>query len=233
VYLWGGGEAHDRWFISDRVDYASSPAIREAGRQALAAAGIGIERVDHLDVYSCFPAAVQIGRDALGIAADDPRPLTVTGGLPYFGGPGNNYSMHAIAETMDRVRAQPGSVGLVTALGWFLTKHAVGVYSARPKDGPFVCEDAAPRQAILDAQTAPELAREPSGPASIETYTVLHDRDGTPVRGLVIGRLEDGRRFLAETPADRATLDGLMAAEGVGRRGRVATRDGVGHFAPS
>ena len=233
VYLWGSGEAHDRWFISDRVDYASSPAIREAGRQALAAAGIGIERVDHLDIYSCFPAAVQIGRDALGIAADDPRPLTVTGGLPYFGGPGNNYSMHAIAETMDRVRAQPGSVGLVTALGWFLTKHAVGVYSARPKDGPFVREDAAPRQAILDAQTAPELAREPSGPASIETYTVLHDRDGTPVRGLVIGRLEDGRRFLAETPADRATLDGLMAAEGVGRRGRVATRDGVGHFAPS
>ena len=233
VYLWGSGEAHDRWFISDRVDYASSPAIREAGRQALAAAGIGIERVDHLDIYSCFPAAVQIGRAALGIAAGDPRPLTVTGGLPYFGGPGNNYSMHAIAETMDRVRAQPGSVGLVTALGWFLTKHAVGVYSAQPKDGPFVREDAAPRQAILDAQTAPELAREPSGPASIETYTVLHDRDGTPVRGLVIGRLEDGRRFLAETPADRATLDGLMAAEGVGRRGRVATRDGVGHFAPS
>jgi acetyl-CoA C-acetyltransferase len=86
VHLWGTGQAHDRWFVSDRVDYVSSPAIREAGRQALDAAGIAIDRVDHLDLYSCFPAAVQIGRDMLGIAADDPRPLTVTGGLPYFGG---------------------------------------------------------------------------------------------------------------------------------------------------
>ena len=157
VYLWGGGQAHDRWFVSDRVDYTDSPAIREAGRQALDAAGIGIERVDHLDIYSCFPAAVQIGRAALGIAADDPRPLTVTGGLPYFGGPGNNYSMHGIAEIMDRVRARPGSIGLVTALGWFITKHAVGVYCAQPKDGPFVREDPAPRQAVLDAQPGPEL----------------------------------------------------------------------------
>lgn len=208
----------------------SSPAIREAGRQALGAAGIGIERIEHLDVYSCFPAAVQIGCDALGISADDPRPLTVTGGLPYFGGPGNNYSTHAIAEVMQRVRARPGSIGLVTALGWFITKHAVGIYGAVPKDGPFVRADPAPRQAILDAQPAPPLALEPDGPASIETYTVLHDRDGASVRGLVIGRLDDGRRFLADTPADRATLDGLMTTEGVGRRGRASTVDGAGRF---
>ena len=233
VYLWGGGQAHDRWFVSDRVDYTDSPAIREAGRQALDAAGIGIERVDHLDIYSCFPAAVQIGRAALGIAADDPRPLTATGGLPYFGGPGNNYSMHGIAEIMDRVRARRGSIGLVTALGWFITKHAVGVYCAQPKGVPFVREDPAPRQAVLDAQPGPELVHEPSGPASIETYTVLHDRDGAPVRGLVIGRLDDGRRFLSATPADRDVLDGLTAVEGVGRRGRVTTRDGVGCFEPS
>ncbi len=233
VYLWGSGQAHDRWFVSERVDYTSSPAIREAGRQALAAAGIGIDRVEHLDVYSCFPAAVQIGRDALGIAADDPRPLTVTGGLPYFGGPGNNYSMHAIAEMMARLRARPGAIGLVTALGWYLTKHAVGVYSAAPKDGPFVREDPAPRQAELDAGRAPELVREPSGPARIETYTVLHDRDGAPVRGLVIGRLDDGRRFLAAAPDDRALLEGLVAREAVGLRGLVGARDGLARFEPS
>jgi acetyl-CoA C-acetyltransferase len=232
VYLWGTGQAHDRWFVSDRVDYTSSPAIREAGCQALAAAGIAIDRVDHLDLYSCFPAAVQIGRDMLGIAADDPRPLTVTGGLPYFGGPGNNYSMHAIAETMDRVRARPGSIGLVTALGWYLTKHAVGVYCAEPKDGPFVREDPAPRQALLDAAPAPALAREPSGPASIETFTVLHDRDGAPLRGLVVGRLDDGRRFLAAAPDDPDVLAGLETREAVGLRGRVTTQDGAGCFDP-
>jgi acetyl-CoA C-acetyltransferase len=232
VYLRGTGQAHDRWFVSERVDYTSSPAIREAGRQALDAAGITIDRVDHLDLYSCFPAAVQIGRDMLGIAPDDPRPLTVTGGLPYFGGPGNNYSMHAIAETMARVRTRPGSIGLVTALGWYLTKHAVGIYAGEPKDGPFVREDPAPRQALLDAEPAPALALEPSGPATIETFTVLHDRDGAPMRGLLVGRLDDGRRFLADTPDDPAVLCGLETHEAVGRRGHVATADGAARFDP-
>src|SRR5262249_26654029 len=191
----------------------ASPASGAPGGQAVAAAGFATDRVAHPHLSTSSPAAVQIGRDMLGIAADDHRPLTVTGGLPYFGGPGNNYSMHAIAETMDRVRARPGSIGLVTALGWYLTKHAVGVYSAAPKDGPFVREDRGPRQALLDTASAPELALEPSGPASIETFTVLHDREGAPMRGLVVGRLDDGRRFLAATPDDPAVLAGLEARE--------------------
>src|SRR5262245_12189980 len=233
VHLRGTGQAHDRWFVSDRLDYVSSPAIREAGRQALTAAGVTIDRVAHLDIYSCFPAAVQIGRHALGIAPDDPRPLTVTGGLPYFGGPGNNYSMHAIAEMVARLRATPGSLGLVTALGWYLTKHAVGVYSTAPGDGPFTREDPAPRQAVLDAGAAPEVVREPSGVGSVETYTVLYDRDGAPMRGVVIGRLDDGRRFLAGTPDDRVVLEGLVAREAVGLRGRVSTVEGLGRFQPA
>src|SRR5262249_61665697 len=99
VYLWGTGQAHDRWFVSERVDYTSSPAIREAGRQALGAAGIAIDRVDPLDLYSCFPAAVQIGREMLGIAADDPPTLTATGGRPFFGGRCNNCAMHRQPHT--------------------------------------------------------------------------------------------------------------------------------------
>jgi acetyl-CoA C-acetyltransferase len=232
VYLWGTGEATDRWFVSDRVGYTSSPAIREAGRQALSAAGVGIGDVDHLELYSCFPCAVQIGRDMLGVTADDPRPLTVTGGLPYFGGPGNNYSMHGIASMMDRLRDRPGSVGLVTALGWYLTKHAIGVYASKPKDGPFVRADPKPGQAAIDAAAAPEIVAEPSGDAVVETYTVVHDREGAPMRGIVVGRLDDGRRFLANTPDDRAVLEGLTLAEGVGVRGRV-TPGATNTFAPS
>jgi acetyl-CoA C-acetyltransferase len=140
--------------------------------------------------------------------------------------------MHAIAETMARVRARPGSIGLVTALGWYLTKHAVGIYSAASKNGPFVREDPAPRQALLDAERTPALVHEPSGPATLETYTVLHDRDGAPMRGLVIGRLDDGSRFLADTPDDPAVLQGLVTREAVGLRGRVTTTDGAGRFDP-
>src|SRR5262249_24481163 len=126
-----------------------------------------------------------------------------------------------------------GSLGLVTALGWYLTKHAVGVYSTAPGHRPFAREDPAPRQAVLDAGAAPEVVREPSGVGSVETYTVLYDRDGAPIRGAVIGRPDDGRRFLAGTPEDRVVLEGLVAREAVGLRGRVCTVEGVGRFEPA
>jgi acetyl-CoA C-acetyltransferase len=225
VYLWGSAAAHDEWFVSERVDFTSSPAIRSAGRAALETAGLEVADVAHLDLYSCFPCAVQIGRDMLGIAPDDPRPLTVTGGLAYFGGPGNDYSLHAIATMMDRLRAAPGTTGLVTALGWYLTKHAVGVYGADRPPRPWRPSDDARLQRDIDAQPGPALATDPVGDGTIETYTVLCDRDGAPLRGIVVGRTEDGRRFLANTPADRPLLELAMREEAIGRRGRV-TRDG-------
>jgi acetyl-CoA C-acetyltransferase len=157
----------------------------------------------------------------LGITDDDPRPLTVTGGLPYFGGPASNYSMHAIATMMDRLRARPGTTGIVTALGWYLTKHAIGVYSSAPPPRPWAVPDAAALQRALDAEPAPALAIAADGPATIETYTVLHDRDGAPMRGIVVARLADGRRALANTAPARDVLAELMAREAIGRSGRL------------
>jgi acetyl-CoA C-acetyltransferase len=225
VYLWSGADAHDHWLVSERVDHASSPAIRCVGRAALEAAGVGIDDVGLFDLYSCFPSAVQIGRDMLGIGADDPRPLTVTGGLPYFGGPGNDYAMHGIATMCERLRATPGTLGLVTALGWYVTKHAIGLYGAMPPPRPFAPVDGVALQRAIDAERGPVLVEAPAGTGAIETYTVLYDREGAPVRGIVIGRLDDGRRFLANTPSDPTLLDGLTRQEAIGRRGHVA-RDG-------
>ena len=227
VYLHGSADTHDLWYLADRVNYWNSPAIRAAGRRALERAGCGIADIDLLDLYSCFPCAVEIACEALGIADDDPRPLTVTGGLACFGGPGNAYSLNAIAQMMERLRAAPGKRGLVTALGWYVTKHSVGVYGTEPParvdafgQGSDPEADRA-LQATIDAEAHPALATEPSGPATIETCTVAYDRDGAPMRGIVIGRLDDGRRFLANTPGDRALLEGLVSAEPVGVRGRV------------
>ncbi|MFQ5668579.1 MAG: acetyl-CoA acetyltransferase, partial [Candidatus Binatia bacterium] len=232
VYIPGTADAHDLWFVSERVNYYSSPAIRVAGRKALEITGCGIEAIDFFDLYSCFPAAVRIGRDMLGIAADDPRPLTVTGGLPYHGGPGNNYTMHAIATMMGKLRAAPGTKGLVSGLGWYLTKHSIGIYSTTPPDGPWVREDPAQYQAALAGEVHPTLVTEARGRAEIETYTVLHDRDGTPITGIIIGRLADGQRFLANSPADRQVLEALMAREAIGQPGTVSPADGTNCFTP-
>jgi len=224
VFLHGCGDAHDLWHVSDRVNFHSSPAIRAIGAKAFAMAGIGIADVSFIDLYSCFPSAVEIGAQELGIAEDDPRGLTVTGGLPYFGGAGNNYVMHSIVTTMERLRAKPGTYGLVTANGWYVTKHSIGLYSTAPTEGPWAREDPAANQRELDAMVHPEFAERPEGDGTVETYTVVTDRKGRRF-GIVFGRLADGRRFLANTPDDDATLDWMTREEMLGRPGRVTAGD--------
>ena len=234
VYLRGCGDATDLWFVTDRVNYHSSPAIRASGARALSMAGATIDEVAHLDLYSCFPSAVQITRDMLGIAAGDPRPLTITGGLPYFGGPGNNYVTHSIASMVETLRADPGSLGLVTANGWYVTKHSTGVYSTEPPRQEW--RRASPKidQAAIDAEPHPPLATEPAGDAVVETYTVLFNREGAPERGIVIGRLAGGERFIANTPADARTLESMTKHEMIGTKGRVsAGGDGINLFVPA
>jgi acetyl-CoA C-acetyltransferase len=234
VYLHGCGDATDHWFITERVDYHSSPAIKSMGERALSMAGAGIGDMQYIDLYSCFPSAVQIGRDMLGIAHDDPRTLTMTGGLPYFGGPGNNYVTHSIATMVERLRADRQALGLVTANGWYVTKHSAGVYGARPPEQAWQRTDPKLDQKTIDAQAKPAFTEQPSGAATVETYTVTFDRDGAPELGIVIGRDADGRRFIANTPGDRRTLEAMTKHEFVGAKGTAAqSEDGRNVFSPS
>jgi acetyl-CoA C-acetyltransferase len=220
VYLHGCADAADLWHPLDRQNYHSSPAMRLTGQRALQMAETTLADIDIIDLYSCFPVAVEIGAEELGLALDDPRGLTVTGGLPYAGGPGNNYVMHSIAVMMQRLRARRGAKGLITGNGWYLTKQSTGVYSTDPVEGPWSREDPGVIQRQIDALPHPPIVEHPEGVATIETYTVVHGREGYRL-GIVIGRDSAGHRFVAETPKDEATLQGLEAVESVGRTGQV------------
>ena len=220
VYLHGCADAADLWFMMDRQNFHSSPAMRLTGKLALEMAGVTLDQIDYFDLYSCFPVAVEIGAEELGLALDDPRGLTVTGGLPYAGGPGNNYAMHSIAAMMGKLRTKPGGWGLTTGKGWYLTKQSTGVYSTRRPEQPFERQDPKVLQAEIDSLSHPVVTETPQGAAKIETYTVVHRREG-PFMGIVIGRDESDRRFAAVTPADAETLAGLEVGEQVGRTGRV------------
>lgn len=227
VFLHGCADAHDLWFPLDRQNYHSSPAMRLTGKAALDMAGITLDQVSHFDLYSCFPSAVQIGARELGLALDDPRGLTVTGGLPYAGGPGNNYAMHSVVVMMQRLRARPGEFGLVTANGWYLTKQSTGVYGTTKPRNSISPDASASLQAQINSLEHPTVIEKPSGAARIETYTVVHGREGYML-GIVIGRDSENRRFVAQTPKDPSVLASLESVEGVGRTGRVAFSDETG-----
>lgn len=221
VYLHGCADGHDHWHVSERINLHSSPAIRRGAAQALAMAGKKLDEISFFDLYSCFPSAVEIGCQEIGLSEDDPRGLTVTGGLPYFGGPGNNYVTHSISEMMRRVRGKPGSFGLVTANGNYVTKHSYGIYSTAPTQGTWRREDPAKLQAELDALPKAPFTETPSGAAKIETYTVMHGKNG-PEYGVIFGRLDaTGQRFVANPPADPAVLLDLQNRDSLGRPGTV------------
>lgn len=216
VFLHGYADVAERE-IMERADLSASPAARMACTAALQKAGIGVDEVSYFDFYSCFPIPVfNAACDGLGLSPDDPRGLTVTGGLPFFGGPGNNYSMHAVATIVEKLRANPGAYGFVGANGGFMSKYSAGVYSTRPREWS-VC-DSKPLQAVIDALPAPELAVEADGPAKVETYTVVYDK-GVPSYAIVIGRLEaSNRRFLANSlDGDQQTLQAMLDGDPLGR----------------
>jgi len=232
VYLHGCADAHDHWYISDRHNFHSSPAMRTVGRETLEMAGMTIADMDRFDIYSCFPSAVQIACREMGIPEADPRGLTVTGGLPYFGGPGNNYVTHSIAQMLDVVRAKPGSKGMVTANGNYVTKQSAGIYSTDAPAKPFKPKDPATYQSVIDADKGVPAVETASGPATIETYTVMHDRKG-PSFSILFARLADGRRFIANTPDDPKLLQDMVDRDYVGANGVVTNADGRNTFRPA
>jgi len=221
VYLHGAGEAGDQ-FLSERPCLDSSWAMEVALSRALESAGRTVDQIDLFDLYSCFPCAVFSACAALGLDPEtETRPLTVTGGLPFFGGPGNNYSLHGIASMAERLRAAPGQLGLVLANGGWMTKEAAGVYSTTRPAAFRPAEPAAkPAEAVAIA----------SAPASgtLETFTVVHGRSG-PERGIAACRTQDGQRFLALAgPAALALL--REEASPVGRPVSVTTEGEVNTF---
>ncbi|MFU8814652.1 MAG: acetyl-CoA acetyltransferase [Pseudomonadales bacterium] len=214
VYPWAGTDAHDHYHVSNRDNLYSSPAIRIAGGRALQLAGLTPADLQLVDVYSCFPVAVQIAAAEIGLDAS--RPLTITGGLTFAGGPLNNYVMHSIARAVELLRQDQGAKCLITANGGYLTKHAFGVYAAEPPTAPFRHENV---QAEVDATPTREVVLNYSGDATVESYTVMYGAEG-PSIGHVVCLLPDGRRAWANCD-DPEVLQAMTQEEFCGRPVRV------------
>ncbi|MEJ2168238.1 MAG: hypothetical protein P8185_04485 [Deltaproteobacteria bacterium] len=230
VFFVGGGYAEDRQrFLAQKSDFTTSLPLKIAADKALARSNLALDDIQCFDLYSCFPASVAIACDMLGLAEDDPRPLTLTGGLGFFGGPGNNYCLHAVVTLAEAIAAGRTENGMITGLGWFMHKHAAGVYRAEPGDTELATHD-------LEDMRSPAVGDPPltavdvaAGSGTMETYTVVFKRDGTPGRAILYGRKEDGRRFVAcNRPADDDMIAALTTECRVGWTVRLAHDAGSG-----
>ena len=199
--------------LSQRPDLAACPASIASVEAALARAGKGMAEMRYLDFYSCFAIPVFNQCDHFGLSADDPRGLTLTGGLPFFGGAGNNYSAHAIAEAVQRVRSDRGAFALVGANGGWMSKYATGIYSVVPADW-----SANDRFAVLPKATDKvPLAKGPVASAVVETYTINHGPKGA--EAIVIARSDAGERVVGNADlTDPATAAAFAGGEPFGAR---------------
>ncbi len=215
VFPHSGTDCHEHNYASNRDTFARTPAIEVGGARALELAGVDIDDVELIDLYSCFPSAVQLGAQSLGI--DLTRQWSRTGGLTFAGGPWNNYTMHAIATVVAELRARPDAHAFVWANGGFATKHSFGVYSCRPPARPFAHDHP---QAEIDALPFRPLApmEDAAGPATIEAYTVMFSRDGEPEQAIAACLAPDGRRawgMSSEVGLASAMCDGEWVGAGV------------------
>ena len=195
VFPYAGTDAHDTYAIGERTEFCTSPAIRIAGNRAVELAGAQIDEIELIDVYSCFPSAVQVAAAELGLPIGDPgRPLTVTGGLTFAGGPWNNYVTHSIATMAEQLVSQPGARGLVTANGGYLTKHSFGVYGTQPPEREFRWEDVQP---AVDREPTRTALVDWIGVGTVESWTTPVDREGRPEKAFLAVRTPEDARVLA------------------------------------
>lgn len=199
--------------LMERPDLAGSPASIASVEAALSRAGKSMDEMTFLDFYSCFAIPVFNQCDHFGLAIDDPRGLTLTGGLPFFGGAGNNYSAHAIVEAVQRVRGDAGSFAFVGANGGWLTKYSSGIYSTTPADW-----SAIDRYEVLpQADNAVAPSKGDVEHVTVETYTINHSRKGP--EAIWIGRDENGGRVAGNADlTDEATRAAFEGGEPFGAR---------------
>lgn len=212
VFPLAGTDANDTLLVSHRRDLHSSPAIAANGRRLFELTGLGPDDLAHVDLYSCFPSAVQVAAAELGL--DEERPLTVTGGLTFAGGPLNNYVTHSIATMAHVLRDDPGSVGLCSANGGYLTKHALGLYSTEPPANGFQWADC---QDEVDRIPETPVAEGHTGTVEVEAYTVMHGKEG-PEKALFALRTPDGARTFGNS-SDPELMAAVMSSEAIDRRG--------------
>lgn len=218
VFPLAAAGAYDHWQLRSRWELDRSPAMELGGNALLDHLDTHIDAFEHIDLYSCFPIAIQVAQDALGQAAG--APFTITGGLTFNGGPFNTYCLHPLVTAVDRVRTDGGRAFL-SGNGGFFTKHAFLALGSQPPSAPFT--HLRP-QAEVDALPRRPLATTPPAAGTIEAHTTVFARDGSPDHSIVSTLASDETRTWARVD-DPASIDELRTTDTIGRTVRLERSD--------
>ena len=218
VFPWSGAGAADHWYPTNRWAFDESPAMRLSGAAALQLRGVTVDDCQIIDLYSCFPVAVQVAQRESGI--DPARDFTITGGLTFAAGPLNCYCLLALTRAIELLRTTPDQRAFLTGNGGSFTKHSAIVLSGEPPAHLF--QSASPQAAVDALPSRPTPTDRPTA-ATLETYTVTYDREMQPERAIMACLDADGGRHWAES-TDAGTMQTLLDDDCCGRH---VTLDGM------
>ncbi|TFF93423.1 MAG: hypothetical protein EU543_03670 [Promethearchaeota archaeon] len=218
VYLMGTSDFQNIFDITRRAKLFVSPAANIGSKIALKQAGLSLDNIDIFDIYSCFPSIVEIISKEIGLKENENRPLTLTGGLPFFGGPWSNYSLHAIATAIEKIQQNPNLTIMVIANGGYNTKQSFGIYSKKPpKLGFDELNTKEVQEKILNEELAEPIKRA-NGIIKILAYTLIYERDGTRKYGIAIGRVNKNKQTIGIIKGTDEELSELERIEFVGEQ---------------
>ncbi len=221
VYPMGGADIMNILHLIRRPVFHDSPPLKEAARLSLEQAGLKLGDISAFDLYSCFPCMIEIARREIGIPDDDPRDLTVTGGLPFFGGPFNSYSLHAVVSAVDVIRKDPASKIMVQANGGINYKQSIGIYGSMPPASPWESRDDPATELAIQKRETPEPVLKAEGRFTVEGYTIFFDRQGKPEKCAAVGNLGNGRRTVAFIPPGSRVTEKFEEVDPVGVTGDI------------
>jgi acetyl-CoA C-acetyltransferase len=203
IYPRASTESNYMTQVSTRPSLAACPGAGIAGRAALEASGLAIADIDLVELYTCFPVAVETYAAELGLPLT--RDLTVTGSMAFAGGPYNNYVIQATCRMAELLREGRGRHGLVSSVSGVLTKQGFGLWSTEPSRNGFVLRDVS--DDVARAIGARRVVDSATGRATIAGYTVVHER-GKPPRGVAIVDVDGARAVVqSEDPALVARME--------------------------
>jgi len=204
-------EANHMVNMTSRAELHRCPGAELAGRAVFEASNTTPEQLDFLELYSCFPVAVESYATELGIP--ESMDWSFTGAMPFAGGPLNNFVLHSVGQLAEHIRRKPNSIGMVTTVSGALTKQGFAIWGSNPNPNGYQFIDVTEK--VAEVTKCRDVNPDYEGPAKVAGYTVMYDKN-EPQRGIAVVDLPDNRGSIAYTE-DTKLMNSMEREEFCGR----------------